>query len=89
MFDMSLIPEDAEMVEAAVNIGIDSRLEGFTKSKFAIQTNHEGALVRLDCQIHLSEMQILIRRLLESGDIHAEMLADDIVFVEYDCEPLP
>ena len=87
MFDMSLVSEDAEMIENAVNIGIDSRLEGFTKSKFTIET-HKGTLIRLNCQIHSSEMQVLIRRLLESGDIQAEMLADAIVYVEYDYETL-
>jgi hypothetical protein len=84
MFNMSLVTEDAEMVENAVNIGIDSRLEGFTKSTF--EFDNSSGVNRLNCQIHPSELQILIRRLLEDGDIHAEMLADSIVLVEYGIE---
>jgi hypothetical protein len=84
MFDMSLTYDDLECVERIVNQGIDSRLEGFTQSTFYLD-NSSGVL-RLQCQVHSSELQVLIRRLLEDGDIHSEMLADDIVFVEYGYE---
>ncbi len=88
MFDMSLVPEDASIIKRIVNVGIDSRLEGFTQSIFnMVADKFVGS--RLQCKIHSSEMQVLIRRLLEDDTEEAEMLADDIVYVEYDCEPLP
>ncbi len=87
MYDMSLVPHDAEVIRRIVNIGIDSRLEGFTQSIFNVVVDkYVGS--RLQCKIHSSEMQVLIRRLLESGDDHAEMLADDIVMVEYGYEAI-
>jgi hypothetical protein len=86
MFEMSLTYDDITSVRNVVNIGIDSRLEGFTKSSF--EWNHNEFVTRLDCQIHPSEMQILIRRLLEDGSGNAEMLADSIVYVEYGYETI-
>jgi hypothetical protein len=86
MFEMSLTYEDITSVRNAVNLGIDSRLEGFTKSSF--EWNHNRVVTRLECQIHPSEMQILIRRLLEDGSGNAEMLADTIVMVEYGYETI-
>jgi len=86
MFDMSLTFDDFDAVERAVNLGIDSRLEGFTRSKFEVENVH--GVNRLQCQIHPDEMQILIRRLLESGDCHDEDLADNIVYIEYGHETI-
>jgi hypothetical protein len=83
-FDMSLVFDDYEIVEHIVNQGIDSRLEGFTNSFFDWEI--VSGIQRLECKIHSSEMQILIRRLLEDGGEDAEMLADDIVRIHYDCE---
>ena len=83
-FDMSLVFDDYEIVEHIVNQGIDSRLEGFANSFFDWEI--VSGIQRLECKIHSSEMQILIRRLLEDGGEDAEMLADDIVRVHYDCE---
>jgi hypothetical protein len=83
-FEMSLVSDDLEMVEMAVNQGIDSRLEGFTRSKF--EWNPTPYCLRLECKIHPDEIQVLIRRLVESGDCHAEDLADSIVYVLYDKE---
>lgn len=85
MFDMSLVTEDAKIVKRIVNIGIDSRLEGFIKSSFKLVVD-EFFGPRLQCLIHSSEMQVLIRRLLEDSTEEAEMLADDIVMVEYGYE---
>ena len=87
MFDMSLTFDDYEIVERIVDRGIDSRLEGFTKSTF--QFIIISGIQRLECKIHSSEMSILLRRLLEDDTEEAEMLADDIVSIEYDCETLP
>ena len=84
MFNMSLVFDDYEIVERIVNLGIDSRLEGFTKSTFDWRI--ESGIQRLECKIDSSEMQVLIRRLLEDGSEDAEMLADDIVMVEYGVE---
>lgn len=70
---------ESDCIVQAVNQGIDSRLEGFTRSNF--QWDNEN---RLCCNIHPSELQILIRRLLESDDETAESIADDIVYVMYD-----
>ena len=79
MFNMELSWSDTKTIKRIVNQGIDSRLEGFTKSSFIFNSSSG----KLDCQIHPSELQILIRRLLKDGDDDAEMLADDIVMVEY------
>jgi len=84
MFDMSLTFDDFDAVERAVNQGIDSRLEGFTRSSFEVE-NVMGVW-RLQCQVHEYELQILIRRLLEDGDLHSELLADDIVYIQYGVE---
>jgi len=86
MFEMSLTYDDITSVRNAVNQGIDSRLEGFTKSTF--NWNHNEVVTRLDCQIHPSELQILIRRLLEDGSGNSEMLADSIVYVQYGYESI-
>jgi hypothetical protein len=83
-FNMSLGFDDYEIVEHIVNQGIDSRLEGFTKSVFYWEI--VSGIQRLECKINSSEMQILIRRLLEDGGEDGEMLADDIVRIHYDCE---
>lgn len=82
MFTIELIASDAKHVIEAVNQGIDSRLTGFTKSIF-IPAKHYHALY---CEIDESEMEVLIRRLLELGTEEAEMLADDIVYVHYGVE---
>ena len=87
MFDMSLTFDDIKTVTRIVNRGIDSRLEGFTKSSFDWEV--VLGVKRLQCKIHSSEIQVLIRRLLEDDTEEAEMLADAIVSIEYDCEALP
>ena len=84
-FEMSLVGDDFEAVRQTMLIGIDSRLEGFTKSKFEFSSDR--FVTRLNCQIHYSELQILIRRLLEIDEWdYAGMLADDIVTIEYGIE---
>lgn len=69
---MSFVGKDRKNVIEAVNQGIDSRLEGFTRSKFS-DNGH-----RLTSEVHPEELHILIRRLKESGDEDADLLADDI-----------
>lgn len=75
---MSFVGKDRKNVIEAVNQGIDSRLEGFTRSKFS-DNGH-----RLTSEVHPEELQVLVRRLTESGDEDAELLADDIVTVAYE-----
>lgn len=79
--EMSFVGKDRKNVIEAVNQGIDSRLEGFTRSKFS-DNGH-----RLNSEVHPEELQILIRRLTESGDDDAQFLADDIVTAAYEIEP--
>ena len=81
-FELSTLinSNDYNCVVSAVNQGIDSRLTGFTKSEFKVNNG------RLFCWIHTDELEILIRRLLELGNENAEMLADDIVSVQYGIE---
>lgn len=76
-FEMSMIGEDRQTLAKVINQGIDSRLEAFTKSEFRISNS------RLFCWIHESELSILLRRLLELENDAAELLADDIVIVQY------
>ena len=47
-------------IAKAVNQGIDSYLEGFTRSKFDSKTG--------DCLVHPEEMFTFLRRLFENGD---------------------
>jgi len=81
-FEMSLVGEDKELMTSIINQGIDSRLEAFTNSEFKISTG------RLYCWIHTSEMSLLLRRLLELENDNADLLADDIVSIQFDAEGL-
>ena len=60
-----------EVIAEAVNQGIDSHLEGFTKSYFNAYTG--------EIRIHPSELHILIRRLGESENEEALSLRSDIL----------
>ena len=55
----------------SVNQGIDSHLEGFTRSVFDSQN--------MECLIHPEELHILLRRLIEEGEL-GESLRSDILF---------
>jgi len=74
---MSLVGNDRSNAIKAVNQGIDSRLEGFTRSAFS-DNGH-----RLNCEVHAEELPILVRRLADSGNEDAELLADDLVEVAF------
>lgn len=82
--------EDYDNIIQVVNQGIDARLTGFTRSEFRFQEKEIGRfkLGRLFCWIHYLELEVLIRRLLELKTEQAEMLADDIVMVEYGVETI-
>ena len=73
---------DEEIFIAAVNQGIDARLEGFTKSKFT----DDGR--RCILSFHDSELTVLLRRLLELESDLADEWADDIVQVRYGYETI-
>lgn len=77
---MPLGSVDESIFIRAVNQGIDSRLEGFTKSKFT--DNGRRAILNF----HESELSILIRRLIELESYDAERWADDIILVHYGIE---
>lgn len=84
MFDMSLTFDDIEIMQRVIQRGIDSRLEGFCKSHFKFERSQgTKGILRLQCEIHSSEMSLLLRRLLEDETEEAELLADDIVSIEY------
>jgi hypothetical protein len=72
--------EDYKLFEEVVNAGIDSRLEGFTKSIFFTRGG------RLYLVFRPSEYQILIRRLLEIGTDLADQWVDGIVEIIYGVE---
>jgi hypothetical protein len=80
-FKMSLVGQDNKNVVSVVNQGIDARLTGF-------EWDRTPYILRLKCNIHYSEMEVLIRRLLELETEDAEMLADDIVMVYYGKESM-
>lgn len=68
--------QDDKLFVSIVNQGIDSHLEGFTKSKFTVQDSSLGK--RRVFNFHKSEVPILLRRLEELGTEEALMWKDDI-----------
>ena len=79
--------DDTRALICAINQGIDSRLEGFTQSEFYWEDFYDcGKHTRLVCKIAIDELQIMIRRLLESNDDTAISLADNIVYVQWGFE---
>jgi hypothetical protein len=67
---------DDKLFVSVVNKGIDSHLEGFTKSKFDVKDTSIGQ--RRIFKFHRSELPILVRRLEEIGDENALQWAEDI-----------
>ena len=76
-YPMRLIPDDADVVMAAVNQGIDAHLEAcFVPDRGdSYEWSDTG---RLNCNVSPESLPVLIRRLLESGDENAEYLASGI-----------
>lgn len=64
--------EDSKLFAKAINVGIDSHLEGFTKSKFSKKGN------RLVLNFAMSELPILLRRLEEIGTPESISWKEDI-----------
>ena len=85
-YPMSLVGEDQQPVIAAVNQGIDSRLEACfvpargDRFRFRTPAGIRGRISgpRLECQVSPRSLPVLIRRLMESGDEAAEALASSI-----------
>ena len=71
---------DSILFRKVVNMGIDSRLTGFTKSEFHKDGN------RFYFNFDDSELEILVRRLLSIGTEKAESWADDIINEVYGIE---
>jgi hypothetical protein len=68
--------EDDKLFVGIVNQGIDSSLEGFTKSDFTVKDTSLGK--RRVFNFHTSELPILLRRLEELGTEEALQWKDDI-----------
>jgi len=79
MLDISVSThtEDFSIFKEVINKGLDARLEAFTESEFYIRDD------RLYLDIDDSEIQILIRRLLEVGTEDADNWAEDIINYTY------
>lgn len=83
---------DASLFETVVNVGIDSHLEAFTKSKFSFKDTAVG--LRLVCQFHISELPLLVRRLTELSAELSEQDGDESQYEAidawaYDIQELP
>ena len=72
--DTPINSADYKLFAGIVNQGIDSHLEGFTKSKFE-KSARPG---RFLFNFHKSELPILLRRLEEEGTEEADSWAEDI-----------
>jgi len=68
--------EDEKLLVGIVNQGIDSHLEGFTKSKFDVRKGSLGD--RRVFNFHKSELPVLLRRLEELGTEDALQWKNDI-----------
>jgi hypothetical protein len=68
-------PDDKLFMDI-VNQGIDSSLEGFTKSKFEIKNGSLGN--RRIFNFHKSELPIVLRRLEDMGTPEAQQWKEDI-----------
>lgn len=86
---------DFYLLERVINMGIDSRLEGFTRSSFRKEPDPQLICNRLVCNFHVSELQILIKRLVEISEDQyiqeeteerAESIVDSIIELAYNIE---
>ena len=83
---MSLVAEDRQRVIAAVNQGIDAYLEACyvpgRGDSFRLETppGIRGIISgpRLECKVSPKSLPVLVRRLMESGDEQAELLASSM-----------
>ena len=85
-YSMSLVGEDQPTVINAVNQGIDSHLEACyvpargDSFRLQIPSGIRGRISgpRLECRVSAQSLPVLIRRLMESGDEQAGLLASSI-----------
>jgi len=75
-YPMNLATEDGNSVMSAVNQGIDSYLEACFVPDRGDSYKWYGS--RLDCEVSPTSLPTLVRRLLESNDVNAELLASSI-----------
>ena len=71
---MKLNQEDLTLVGAAINQGIDSHLEGVSHTELMRTSTHIE--LTIDCS---RSMRCLLRRLMETEEQDAELLAEDII----------
>ena len=85
-YSMSLVGEDQPTVINAVNQGIDAYLEACyvpgRGDSFRLETppGIRGIISapRLECKVSPKSLPVLVRRLMESGDEQAELLASSM-----------
>lgn len=70
-YPMELVGDDRKAIIDAINQGIDAHLEAVMFSQF--QAGHKLGLL-----IEPQTLHVLVRRLMESGDEGAELLASSI-----------
>ena len=74
--------DDYKLFTDVVNMGIDARLTGFTRSKFY----YTDLGSRLNLDFDMAEIEILLRRLSDIEDESAESWVSDIIYSIYDVE---
>lgn len=81
-YTMSLVGEDARACQTAVNQGIDSHLEAcfcpHLGDSYRLQQRGNLPVVALECRVSPQSLPVLVRRLLESDNEHANSLASGI-----------
>jgi hypothetical protein len=76
IYPMELVNNDALTCMNAVNQGIDARLQAcYVPARGDNYTVHGNRLI---CKVSKESLPVLVRRLMESGNEHAESLASSI-----------
>jgi hypothetical protein len=81
-YTMNLVGNDAVLVRAVVNQGIDSHLEACFCPVFGDRYDVQTKAIRgpcLDCSVSVESLPVLLRRLMETGNEDAECLVGDIL----------
>ena len=71
-YTISLVAEDAQVMQRVVNQGIDSHLEAITGSSFNWNKREMSGVTALDCDCSPKDMLVILRRLLEDDSDFAE-----------------
>ena len=80
-YHMELTKDDADLIVAAVNQGIDAHLQAVTDSTFEVVNPPKGSIEsrvgggRLVCDVAPNDMRVILRRLLETEREREESLA--------------